>query len=88
MNLQETGRDQVCQNCGDIGSGWSMSPFEPHPVIGAWLCDKCDLWLHKGIGWDPTHRYFARRAERDEMWNAAMQKTLIQLWSRGMIRCV
>lgn len=92
--LTKTAKGQPCMNCGveDGTTVWAHGKenkgmgIKGEDPVAAWLCFKCHSWLDQGSGWDPTNRYFCRRSEKDEMFDRAFKKTLIQLWEQGLVR--
>lgn len=93
--LTDSARGQDCQNCGandgttvsahanshKYGKGKSMKASD---VFIAWLCADCHSWLDQGTGFDPTRIWVT--GEKEEMWQAAHIKTLVQLFEQGFIK--
>lgn len=79
----------VCMHCGE----WAESGLEPahsnsqshgkgmsikaHDCYFAALCHKCHVHLDQGPG---------SREDKQAMWRAAFDRTLLTLWEQGKVR--
>ena len=94
--LTDSARDQYCQNCGSMGTTVAAhSNLSAHGKAGAmkasdeftaFLCGPCHFWYDAGRGEriaDPSHMW--EPEERQEMWHAAHDKTLHELFKQGKI---
>jgi hypothetical protein len=87
-----------CQNCGRYtpegsepahsnlmmhGKGVSI---KAHDCFFAALCHACHAWLDQGGGDDPSGAYTCGVRDKQMMWQAAANKTLLLLWRNGWIK--
>jgi hypothetical protein len=95
--LLRLARDEACANCGAEdgtivaahsnlsrhGKGKSLKAAD---CFIAFLCHRCHSWLDQGLGMDSTERYTGTRADKAEMFAAAMDATTLRLWERGRVK--
>jgi hypothetical protein len=82
--LLDTARDQPCMHCGSQNgtivaahSNWSRHgkgmSIKAHDCFIAFLCSSCHYEIDQGSK--------LSKAERQQMWQDAFEKTLLHLWS-------
>ena len=79
----EHGCDPAHSNQQAHGKGVGI---KAHDFMFAALCNQCHKWLDSGMSPDPTGRYMGDREDKQAMWRAAFDRTLLTLWEKGMVR--
>lgn len=88
---------QECQNCGrftegcepahsNLGEHGKAVSMKSADCYFACLCHTCHSWLDQGHGMDPTGTFDGTREDKAAMWRRAYDKTVLLLWSRGMVK--
>lgn len=96
--LLDLARGKPCQNCGaDDGTTVAAhsndqehgrgKDLQSHDCFHAWLCVRCHHWYdHCGFGLDPTKTFEPTREGKRQMFRRAMNRTLLELWRRKLVR--
>lgn len=90
-------RDESCTNCGvedgtivaahsNLGRHGKGKSIKAHDSFVAFLCHRCHSWLDQGSNMDPTDIYNCTRHDKELMFAAAMDRTMLHLWQSGRIK--
>ncbi len=79
----ESGCEPAHSNQQIHGKGQSIKASD---CYFAALCHRCHAWLDSGMSPDPTGRYMGDREDKQAMWRAAFDRTLLTLWEKGMVK--
>ena len=78
----EAGCEPAHSNMSEHGKGISIKSAD---CYFAALCHSCHSWLDQGSGLDPSGVWEADIFSKRGMWRKAFDKTLLELWSRGLL---
>lgn len=81
----EHGCDPAHSNQQTHGKGMSIKASDCYFAALGNPCG-CHRWLDSGTGMDPTGRYTDSREDKQAMWRAAFDRTLLTLWEQGKVR--
>lgn len=84
MNCGAENDTTVSAHSNHAKHGKGMS-IKAHDCFIAWLCFDCHSWLDQGKGWDPTRSYFCRAGDKEEMFQRAHDRTMLEMFKAGIL---